>query len=713
VVSIFLSAFLLFLVQPLVTQFLMPRFGGSPAVWNTALVFFQMVLLLGYLYAHALARLRSRVAAVGIHALVLAVPFFFLPPAIPRLAEGGSRLDPSLWLLGVLGLMVGLPFFALSTNSSLVQHWWAGTGRPGAEDPYWLYGASNFGSLLALLAYPLLVAPLMDLGSQAWLWSVGYGVFFVVTLVPLALGAGTKAVSRAEEPGRSHDSDRARPSTARVLSWVARAALGSSLLLSVTMRITMDVGSVPLFWVLPLAVYLVTFILAFSVTDRIRRPTIEAGVVVGLFLSLGLLLFPAGLSFELIVLVGVGTLFFGGLLCHHDLARDRPEANHITLFYLWLSVGGALGGVLNSLVAPLVFDSIAEYPLTLIALALLLHAPPGTRKGLVGFRPPRLLGLTAAAALAVPLAAQLGGGFPMWGWGVTVAAVALWGLALGRYVGAVVGTGVIVAILASSLGFGTTVDEARSFFGVVRVTAEGDLFSMRHGTTVHGMQNRTPELRGTSLTYYHPTGPMGSTVERLREAGRVGVVGLGTGTLAALIDPGQEIVFHEIDPLVARMAQEHFTYLADSPGESRIVLGDGRLTLADVPDGAYDLLVLDAYSSDYVPLHLLTTEAVDLYLSKVGPDGLVLFHISNRFADLDRVVLGAAEVLDRPVRLVWHVPSAEAEAEGAVPSLVAAMANELRAFDALDPALAWAPPAESTDPVVWTDARASLLSVLR
>jgi hypothetical protein len=272
---------------------------------------------------------------------------------------------------------------------------------------------------------------------------------------------------------------------------------------------------------------------------------------------------------------------------------------------------------------------------------------------------------------------------------------------------------VIVAILASSLGFGTTIDEARSFFGVVRVTAEGDVYTMRHGTTIHGMQNRTPELRRTSLTYYHPTGPMGSTVGRLREDGKVGVVGLGTGTLAALIDPGQEIVFHEIDPLVARMAREHFTYLEDSPGQSRIVLGDGRLTLADLPDGFYDLLVLDAYSSDYVPLHLLTTEAVGLYLSKVGADGLVLFHISNRFADLDRVVRGAAEVLDLPMRIAWHVPSADAEAEGAVASLVAAMANDPRAFDTLDPALGWAPPEASTEAVVWTDARSSLLSVLR
>jgi hypothetical protein len=731
VASIFLSAFLLFLVQPLVTQFLLPLFGGSPAVWNTALVFFQAVLLMGYVYAHLLTKIGSRTAALVIHLVVLTTPLAFLPLTLPTLPFRSGSTDPSIMLLAALALMIGTPFFALSTNSSLIQHWWAQSGRPGAEDPYWLYGASNLGSLLALLSYPFLVAPMLDLRTQAVSWSAGYVLFLVVTLGPFALWALSKtrrprqsrggvvpgSVEKGGEGSEvgSHvdESADSRVPKSRITGWLVRAAIGSSLLLSLTMRITMDVGSIPLFWVLLLAAYLITFVIAFTFTNRVKRGTIEAGVVLGLSFSLGLLLFPEGLPFGVIVLVALGTLFFGGLLCHHDLAMDRPGTRHLTLFYLWISVGGALGGVLNSLLAPLIFDSVVEYPLTLIALALLLHARPGLPQGMGAYRPSTLMGFAAATGLLVPMVSQVGNGVSAWGWGIAAGFVVLWGLALSRYIGSVVGTCLVASILYFGVGWDATLEEARSFFGVVRVTSKGDVVTMAHGTTVHGMQNRSPELRTTPLSYYHPSGPMGSAVDALGPGARVGVVGLGTGALAALIEPDQEIVFHEIDPLVEAMARKHFTYIQESSGSTSVVLGDGRITLSEVPDGHYDLLILDAYSSDFIPTHLLTTEALRLYLSKIGPRGLVLFHLSNRYADLFRVMKGASEALGTPVLMVAHRPSEQALAEGASASWVAAIARSPGALGALDRRLGWGPPEESLETVIWTDARASILTVLR
>lgn len=721
--SIFLGAFLLFLVQPLVTRMLMPHFGGSPAVWNTALVFFQSVLLLGYLYAHGLVRAVPGRWQLAVHLPVLALPLILLPPGLPAGLDPTGASWPGLTVLATLALVVGAPFFVLATNSSLIQHWWAGSGR--SDDPYWLYGTSNLGSLLALLAYPFLVEPAFDLASQSRLWSAGYGLFVLLTAGAMvtahrAYRPRSVGASDATEPPRPARGSRSRPAVAPVTPvrrglWVVRAAVATSLLLSITMRITTDVASVPLFWVVPLALYLLTFILAFSLTDRLPRRPLEAGTVLALAAAAGLLPVSVHHPFELVAAVNLVALFVGALLCHRDLAADRPDPDHLTGFYLWISFGGALGGILNSLVAPVVFDTVAEYPLTLVAVALLLHMAPGDRRLLTPFLPSRLVAVAAGAALVLPLALHMSGDPGAWARAGVVGLALLWGLALSRYVGFVVLSVAAAGAIhfAGSAGVDATLATERSFFGVVRVRLHADTVTMVHGTTTHGRQIRDPALRRTPGSYYHPEGPMGAAVLEQPPEARIGVVGLGAGSLAALLEPGQEMVYHEIDPLVVEMARAHFTYLDESEGDVSVVLGDGRLTLERVPDGPYDLLVIDAFSSDFVPTHLLTVEALELYRSRVRSGGLVLLHISNRHADLRRVIKGYSTATGHPVAYADHSPSLEARREGASRSLVAAVAADPGTIDELIRRPGWVPTLPGVEPVTWTDRRVDLPAVLR
>lgn len=697
---------------------LLPRFGGSPAVWNTALVFFQTVLLLGYLYAHGLTRAVPRRARLALHLPVLALPLLFLPPALADTPVPPTGGWPPLTVLGSLAVLVGAPFFVLSTNSSLIQRNWAEAGFPGSHDPYWLYGASNLGSLLALVAYPFLVEPALDLASQARLWSVAYGLFVVLTAGALLVARrGSLTVDPPPLPPPQGGRENASTVTPlRRTLWVVRAAVGTSLLLSVTMRITTDVGSVPLLWVVPLAIYLVTFILAFGITDRLPRPPLEALTVVGVSAAAGLLVAPLDMSFEVTLAVNLVALFFGALLCHRDLAADRPGPAHLTGFYLWISLGGALGGILNSLVAPVIFDSVAEYPLTLMAVAGLLHLAPGGSGPLKAFRPSWRIGLLAATALFLPFAVHLSsGGVDIRTRVLLVALVPLWGIALSRYVGFVVLSVALASVLhLAGTGYAPgTLAQERSFFGVLRIRAVGDTVRMVHGTTIHGTQIRDPDPRRSPTGYYHPEGPLGVAMAGTPPGARIGVVGLGAGSLAALLRPGQAMVFHEIDPLVVELARTYFTYLDDARGDVDIVLGDGRLTLEDVPDARYDLLVVDAFSSDFVPTHLLTVEAMDLYRTKVRPGGLVLLHVSNRHADLRRVVKGYAVATGNPVAYADYSPSLAAAREGASRSQVAAIAPLPGTLDSLIEVPGWVPVIPGLEPVVWTDARIDLPAVLR
>ncbi len=722
VASIFLSAFLLFLVQPLVTRMLLPVYGGSPAVWNTALVFFQVLLLAGYLYAFLLSRLRSIPAAVLLHGAVLLLPLFALPPALTAGMSSGVATSawPAARLLLALGVLVAAPFFALSSNSSLVQWWWSRSGFRGSQDPYWLYGASNFGSLLALLAYPFLLEPAFGVVQQSAFWSVGYGVFVLLTLAVML-----SAIRRQRSPAAhsdSHGIDHTAPALKsagqvprrRVAFWVFRSAVGSSLLLSVTTQITTDLAPTPLLWVVPLALFLLTFILAFSWTERLHRRWLVAAVVVVLSASVGLLVARGRPPFQITLSISLATLFFGALLCHRDLAASRPRTTHLTAFYLWISFGGALGGTLNGLVAPLLFDSVAEHPLTLMALALLLYVDPTTDR-LSPYRPNWRVGVLAGLGLVTPLlpSLQTVGGQS---WILAVLGVTgLWALACARYVG-LVGITVWIAgalVLANVADAGTLIDRERSFFGVISVRDEGHTIEMLHGTTIHGGQSKDPALRRTPWAYYHPAGPLGSLVLDAPESARIGILGLGTGGMAVLGKPGQRITYFEIDPLVERMAREHFTYLDDSPAQVDIVLGDGRLELEGVPDGSFDLLFVDAFSSDFIPIHLLTDEAIDLYVRKARPEALIVFHISNRHADLRGVLRGHGEARGRAVAYADFTPTREAAQDGATRAVVAALSTRDGTIEALTRSPLWNRYAADVEPVRWTDDHSNLLSVLR
>jgi SAM-dependent methyltransferase len=725
VASIFLSAFLLFLVQPLATRLLLPAYGGSPAVWNTALVFFQTTLLAGYLYAHFLSRRVSPRGQVIAHGLVLVLPLLLLPPSVP--AELGATVASAGWpaasLLTTLAVLVGVPFFALSTNASLIQYWWSRSGFPGSHDPYWLYGASNLGSLLALLSYPFVLEPALGVTRQSVAWAVGYGVFAVLTFsAALRASRATRrgAESAAVRGDAQTDLDaaaRAGPvTTHRKLLWVARSAVGSSLLLAVTMQITTDLAPAPLLWVIPLALYLTTFILAFSFTDRLPRRPLAGATVVAVSASVGLLLVRGQYPFEVMLALALATLFFGALLCHRDLAADRPSTDELTGFYLWISFGGALGGALNALLAPVLFDSVAELPLTLMALSVLFYFAPAAGTLLTPYRPSWRVGTLSAIALMTPMFVALRNAE------IATAAVVLvlglgvvWGVATARYVGLVA---VSVWLLCALLLAGFTdadsmVARERSFFGVVRILDFPDAVEMIHGTTVHGRQFHDPELSRLPITYYYPDGPLGSLVAQAPEGARIGVIGLGTGALAAAASRGQEVVFYEIDPVVVRLAQQHFTYLDDSAGEVRLVLGDGRLALEKEPDASFDVFIVDAFSSDFVPTHLLTEEALQLYLDKVRPGGIVGLHISNRHADLRRVVRGFGETTGTSVLFSEYSPTAEARERGAVRTLAAALPTDTATLERLAGSPLWTRFAADVPAVHWTDDHADLLSVLR
>lgn len=733
IVSILLGSFLLFLIQPLTGRLFLPGFGGSPAVWTTTLVFFQLLLLGGYLYAHLLLRLRGGVA-VAVHLAVLGLPLLLLPPGVPAGLDPSGATWPAATLLLALGASVSAPFLVLASNSSLVQYWWGAGDGKGGRDPYWLYAASNLGSLVALVAYPFLLEPLLDLPGQGVLWTAGYGAFAVVTaLVAMRWLRSTggaapsgpppdplPGVPHAEAPGDGEEGGRgpSRESPAtpgapggRAPWWVVRSAMGSALLIALTTRITADAAPIPFLWVAPLAVYLVTWIVAFAIPRKLRRSSLAGSAALGIVGSMVLLALPVQVPLSALVLLSLWTLFFGGLLCHRDLAVTRPPPRDLTGFYLLVALGGALGGVLNSLVAPLVFDSLAEVPLTLMGLALLLHADPEAPWGFDRRPLPARAGPGAMLVGVLLVLAVLDRSPVVWGIGALVAAG---GGLLIRRVQPALAVGVVLlggAWLIS--GPATLIAQERSFFGVIRVRVVGEEIRMIHGSTVHGGQSINPLLRRIPRSYYHPDGPMGGAVAAAPDGARIGVVGLGTGALAVLTRPGQAMVFHEIDPVVEPLARTHFTFLEDAPGAVEVVLGDGRVTLGREQPAGYDLLIIDAFSSGNVPVHLLTVEALDLFRSRLRPGGLLLLHISNQHADLRRVVRGYAERVGVPVAITTWSPSTQALAQGADPAVVAALPAPGEDLPALPEGHAWPRVHPGVTPVTWTDDRSNLLGVLR
>lgn len=635
VATSFLAAFLLFLIQPIVGKMILPRFGGVPAVWNTCQVFFQFALLAGYGYAHlATARLGVR-RQIALHLLILVLPVLVLPVALPRGWDTSDGRSPIPTLLGLLAVSVGLPFLVISTTAPLLQRWFAENAR--GSDPYFLYAASNLGSLAALIGYPLVIEPALSLRQQSLLWSAGFGVLAVAIAV---CGMIVRSAT-PRDPLPDERPPEPEPLTWPTrLHWVALAFVPSSLLLGVTTHVTTDLAPIPLLWVAPLALYLLSFVIAFA-----RPPRWVAGVASGVAAGTLLLLLATYLGRW--PTLGAHLLFFFAAVValHAELARRRPPAAQLTEFYLWMSVGGVLGGVANGIAAPLLLNDYYEYQVAMVLALMLMPSPwPSTDR-----RPfvwvdgvlPVAVGVVAAFVFFETQSTRTQ-------WVASVACAAF----VRRPIRLALGVAVLFVLLESFSAPQTRVlHQSRNFYGVLRVIdlPELKVHRLQHGTTTHGVQilDELRPVRRLPLAYYFPTGPIGQVFMLAAQRGHhppVAVVGLGAGSLATYAEDGQEVAFFEIDPDVVRVAQnpDYFTFLSESRGNLRFVLGDARLTLAREPARHFGLIVIDAFSSDAIPTHLLTAEALDAYLDKLADNGLIAFHVSNKYLDLPPVIAALA-----------------------------------------------------------------------
>jgi hypothetical protein len=727
--TLLVSASLLFCVQPLIAKMILPLLGGSPSVWNTCMVFFQAMLLCGYAYAHsATVSLGVRRQAV-LHLGLLAVPLLVLPFVITTDAVRSlsPSANPTGWLLGLLLTSVGLPFFVVATTAPLLQMWFAETRHLSGRDPYFLYGASNFGSMLALLGYPILMEPNMRLAQQSVVWAVGYGMLAALTLAcAFVVLRAPRDLPRTLDRPTEEESAPGSPRVSQRLSWVALAFVPSSLLLGVTSYISTDVAAVPLLWVIPLALYLLTFVLAFA--KRETLPLRWMGRAMRLVIVVLVVVICLGAVQVIFIPLHFLMFFLAAMVCHGELARRRPDVRHLTEFYLAISVGGVLGGVFNALVAPVVFDRVVEYPLA-IALACLALPSVVSNPGSRGLKA-RTLDFALPLALGViVVAARLRlGDQPALAWspgdikmkvlyslgGVACFSFAERPLRFALGIAALLATGMLMSE-------GQVLHRQRSFFGTIRVirVEPGPYHQLIHGNTLHGQQSLDPGRSREPLTYYHRTGPIGQVFDvhgKRTDRLNVAIVGLGTGSLAAYAQPGQRWTFYEIDPSIARIASNptYFTFLRDCRASAwEVLLGDARLRLRSAPAHDYGLIVLDAFSSDAVPVHLLTREAIDLYRSKLTPDGIIAFNISNRYLDLTSVVgaLARAEGLVCRVRQDLQL-SPDDLRMGKSTSIWAIMANHEDALGCLAEHPAWVVPAASRREAAWTDDFSSILGHL-
>jgi hypothetical protein len=714
----FLGAGLLFLVEPLVAKLLLPSYGGSATVWSTCTLFFQTLLLLAYGYCHwSTSRLR-RPWQPRAHLLVLLLPVLVLPLAVPTDAAPPVGAMPALWLIRTLALLVGLPFIVVATTGPLLQKWYSWTSGPRADDPYFLFAASNLGSFVGLLAYPLWVEPHLTLGEQRAGWSLAYAVFLALTVACALVGAGRRPglpTIVASAIPMSH-SDPVRPSTPRMLVWALLAMLPSTLMLGVTTHLSTDVASIPLLWVVPLAVYLGSFVLAFARRSRAipvtaTRLAVALGLVEVLVALCGPLL-PIYISITSSILMLAAVAY----AAHARLAVDRPDAAQLTLFYLVVAAGGVLGGLLNGFVAPVVFSSVLEYPIALTAVPLLLVGVLSLRSGRLT-RQVRTNWVRAISIAMVVCMVVLGlrAGITLQATHLLVVSVLI---LVTLAVGWVLAQHPALALIAVLFLYGSNVvlgthgiEQSRTFYGTYRVLDDGTEHTFVHGTTVHGTQFLDPARRKVPTTYYSPKGPLGDVFAAANEQGlrSVGTVGLGTGTLAAYGRPGQHFSFFELDPGVVRIAQNpaYFSYLRDSRATITTVTGDGRLSLSRQRPGSFDLIVLDAFSSDAIPVHLLTEEAIQMYAARLADGGSLAFHISNRVFDLRPVLHAAA------ARMGWQVVvgTSKSATKGGLQSEWVVMAPANDTIRALAQQPAWSTLGGPS--VAWTDDYSSVLSVLR
>jgi hypothetical protein len=654
--TIFLSALLLFAIEPMFTKMALPLLGGSPSVWSVAMVFFQVVMLAGYSYAHALTRWLPARVGVVVHVGVLAIAFACLPIALRFADAPPLKGDPALWLILVFAASIGPPFFALSAQGPLLQSWFASARHSQSRDPYFLYAASNIGSFVALIAYPFLIEPFLGLSAQSRVVTILFvALSMLVSLSAIAGLFGASGARSLVDEAPAATEPASKPLGARTMfAWIAWSFVPSGLLVSVTAHISTDVAAAPLLWVMPLGLYLLTFVLTFrphcfAGDARLSMLAAWSGALALVMLGLRPGSVAVGLAVHL-------TAFFcAALICHRALYRSRPGARALTLFYFSMSLGGALGGLFAGLIAPMIFSIIAEYPLLIVAA---LACRPGTLAALRSASPLGVLRL-AAGIVAILLAGHAA--LALTGSSDIALKIAFGGLgAMALLVWRDGSAAAIVGLaMALQLTWLPSLDEAtesyRSFFGVNRImeVRGGQFRVLVHGTTAHGaIRIRTPDgspFLGMPIpaTYYHPDGPLGDAIAAARATHgalrHIAIVGLGAGALACHARDGEPITFYEIDPIVARLASDpsRFRYLADCAPKAKLVIGDARLTLAAQLETS-DVIVIDAFSSDAIPIHLLTREAIALYLSKLDEHGLLVLHISNDRMEFSGLLGGAA-----------------------------------------------------------------------
>ena len=717
-VTLFCSALLLFAVQPMFAKMVLPILGGSPSVWSVAMVFFQAALLAGYGYAHLVARNLTVGQGALVHLAVLAVAALTLPVSLSH----GFGVPPSngvgLWLIALFAISIGLPFVALSASAPLLQSWFAASGHPQARNPYVLYAASNLGSFAALLLYPLVIELWLPLRAQSWAWSAGFAALAVMVAIAAV------AVARGGEARPAAAGAATAPAWRQRLAWTALAAIPAGLVIAVTAYISTDVAAAPLLWVLPLALYLLTFVAVFR-----ERPWFSHAIVVRLtpFLVAPLaitLLGGDGEYWLATMLANLLALFVLALLCHGEVYARRPAPAYLTEFYLWTSVGGVLGGIFAGLLAPQLFSRTYEYPILVVAgLLALPGAFSSTPIQFVRRIWPALA--VGAIALVQPLIADVQlppeAALPFQ---VVLVVLVGWMLLQRRDAARLAALAVAAFIVTAAWQPGLNVIETtRSFFGVHRVveTSDGTHRLLHHGTTIHGAE-RVRETDGTRvsgtpepLTYYYFGGPISEAVAAARDAQgglkNVAAVGLGAGSLACHQKARESWSFFEIDPEVVRLARDpnRFRFLSSCP-PAEIVLGDARLTLAASPR-QYDLIVLDAFSSDAIPTHLLTREALRGYLARLSPRGTIVMHISNRHMELAKVVaaVGAAEGLVTVVKADEKATQFMVDFHAA--ALVAVLARDPADLGTLTPSNGWRP--ENAGAVAaWTDDYSDIIGAI-
>jgi len=725
--AIFLSALLLFSVQPLFTKMVLPRLGGSPAVWSVAMVFFQTLLLAGYAYAHVLMRVKNRVVPVVVHLLLLVVAMATLPLSIATGWGDPPTSGYAVWLLGLFAVSIGLPFFALAANNPLLQAWFVRTGHPAGPDPYFLYASSNIGSFLALLSYPVLLEPMFTLRTQDLMWTAGYGL-----LIVLIAACGVLLLrSPAFGPADLQIGETAAPPPAWRLRarWIFLAAVPSGLLIAVTAHISADVAAAPLLWVLPLSLYLLTWVLVFQSRPLLPhkwmmmiQPLAIAGVVI---------LLAVGGERNLLLTLGGHQLgfFLIAMACHGELARTRPAAKYLTGFYVALSFGGMLGGLFAGLIAPFTFSWIAEFPILLALAALCRPASDERLPRWSRWYWPFLAVL--AVALIAPALHSSG---QIWLWfedhrawvaGSVGVLAALLALALNASRWKVFATVVVALVLIRAYPSDDgRVETVRSFFGVhkILVTPNGQYHVLMHGTTIHGAEkflndDGSPvQGRPEPISYYHKDGGIGQAITAIRERKgaplRVAVIGVGSGTLACAAEPDESWKFFEIDQTMVDAARDprFFNYIRSCQPDLKPVIGDARLTFAKEPDGVYDLIIVDAYSSDAIPIHLATEQAMKIYKDKLAPQGAVVMHVSNRHLELESVVVGIAGANDLK-SWVYNTDS-DRDDEYIFATDVVVSARDEADVGSLASSDAWAETEPTENQRVWTDDYSNILGAV-